>query len=92
MCERVIRGLDRRADGQAEQESGLRLQRRDDTYEDLTKAGVIDPAKVVTVALQNAASVATLLLTTEALVSVMPEKKKGGGGGDEMGGMGDMDF
>jgi len=56
-------------------------------YQDLIKAGVIDPAKVVCTALQNAASVATLLLTTEALVSVMPEKKKGGGEMDDMGGM-----
>ena len=50
-------------------------------------AGVIDPTKVVCTALQNAASVSTLLLTTEALVSVAPEKKKGGG--DDMP---DMDF
>ncbi len=55
-------------------------------YEDLIKAGVIDPANVTKSALQNAASVATLLLTTEALVSVVPEKKKGGGE-DDMGGM-----
>ena len=61
-----------------------------DTYEDLVKAGVIDPAKVVRNALQNAASIASLLLTTEALVSEIPEDKKDapampGGGG--MGGM-----
>jgi chaperonin GroEL len=60
-------------------------------YTDLMEAGVIDPTKVVSTALQNAASVATLLLTTEALVSVVPEKKKGQGGG-EMDEMGDMDF
>ena len=59
-----------------------------DKYENLLKSGVIDPTKVVCAALQNAASVATLLLTTEALVSVAPEKKKGGGGDD----MPDMDF
>jgi chaperonin GroEL len=47
-----------------------------DTYEDLVKAGVIDPAKVVRTALQNAASVSSLLLTTEALVSEIPEEKK----------------
>ena len=58
-----------------------------DTYVDMVKAGVIDPAKVTCTALQNAASVATLLLTTEALVSVVPEKKKGGGED-----MGDMDY
>jgi len=45
-----------------------------DTYEDLTKAGVIDPTKVVRMALQNAASVASLLLTTDALVSDVPDK------------------
>jgi chaperonin GroEL len=47
-----------------------------DTYEDLVKAGVIDPTKVVRTALQNAASVASLLLTTDALVSDLPEKEK----------------
>ena len=57
-----------------------------DTYEDLVKAGVIDPAKVVRSALQNASSIASLLLTTEALISEIPEEKKdapampGGGG------------
>jgi chaperonin GroEL len=45
-------------------------------YEDLVKAGVIDPTKVVRTALQNAASVASLLLTTEALVAELPEKKE----------------
>jgi chaperonin GroEL len=63
-----------------------------DTYEDLVKAGVIDPAKVVRSALQNAASIASLLLTTEALVSEIPEEKKemsggGHGGGGGMPGM-----
>jgi chaperonin GroEL len=58
-------------------------------YEDLMKAGVIDPTKVVRAALQNAASVAALLLTTEAMVAEKPEKKKGGGMPD-MSGMGDM--
>lgn len=50
-------------------------------YEDLLKAGVIDPAKVTKTALANAASVASLLLTTEALVTDKPEKKSKGGGG-----------
>jgi len=50
-------------------------------YEDLVKAGVIDPTKVVRYALQNAASVAALLLTTEATVAEKPEKETGGGGG-----------
>src|SRR4026209_252021 len=61
-----------------------------DTYEDLLKAGVIDPAKVVRSALQNASSIASLLLTTEALVSEIPEEKKesAGGGPGGPGGMG----
>jgi len=66
-----------------------------EVYEDLLEAGVIDPTKVVRTALQNAASVAGLLLTTEALIAEKPEKKKGGGGGGggmpDMGGMGGMD-
>jgi chaperonin GroEL len=65
-------------------------------YGDLVKAGVIDPTKVVRCALQNAASVAGLLLTTEAMIADKPEKKGGGGGGGGMpggmGGMGDMDM
>ena len=50
-------------------------------YEDLVKAGVIDPTKVVRAALQNAASVASLMLTTEALIAERPKKKAAGGGG-----------
>ncbi|MEK7466119.1 MAG: chaperonin GroEL [Planctomycetota bacterium] len=50
---------------------------------DLVKAGVVDPKKVARTALQNAASVATLLLTTEALISEIPEKKEKGGGGHQ---------
>jgi chaperonin GroEL len=64
---------------------------RTDTYEDMIKAGIIDPAKVTCTALQNAASVSTLLLTTEALVAVVPENKKGGGGGHGHD-MDDMDY
>ena len=62
-------------------------------FEDLVKAGVVDPAKVTRTALQNAASVAGLLLTTECMITEIPEKKEahpqGGGGG---GGMGGMDY
>jgi chaperonin GroEL len=47
-----------------------------DTYENLVKAGVIDPAKVVRSALQNASSIASLILTTEALICDLPEQKK----------------
>ena len=64
-------------------------------YEDLEKAGVIDPTKVVRTALENASSVASLLLTTEALVAERPKKESAapaGGGGHAHGGMGDMDF
>jgi chaperonin GroEL len=62
-----------------------------DTYEDLMKAGVIDPTKVARIALENAASIASLLLTTEAMITDKPEKKGGGGdmpGGGMPGGMG----
>ncbi len=59
-------------------------------YEDLIKAGVVDPAKVVRTALQNAASVAGLLLTTEAIVAELPEEKPAAGRGAGMGGMDDM--
>jgi chaperonin GroEL len=63
-------------------------------YVDLVKAGIVDPTKVTRSALQNAASISGLLLTTEAIVTEMPEKEKSppmpGGGG--MGGMGGMDY
>ena len=71
-----VRRLDRRPEGRRTKEGRLRLQRRTDEYEDLVKAGVIDPTKVVRTALQNAASIASLLLTTEALVAEKPEEKK----------------
>jgi chaperonin GroEL len=70
-------------------------------YGDMLVFGIVDPAKVTKAALSNAVSVATLLLTTDALIANKPEPKKGkkgghgGGGGmdeDEMGGMGGMDF
>jgi chaperonin GroEL len=62
-------------------------------FKDLVKAGIIDPTKVVRVALQDAASVAAMIITTEAGIVERPEKKSGGGmPGGGMGGMGDMDF
>jgi chaperonin GroEL len=66
-------------------------------YEDLVKAGVVDPTKVTRTALQNAASIAGLLLTTECMITEIPEKKEapaggGGHGGGGMGGMGGMDY
>jgi chaperonin GroEL len=86
---------------QTERETGnIGLNAATGEYEDLVKAGVIDPAKVTRAALQNAASIASLLLTTEALVADKPEEPNpaaaaaaaaamGGGG---MGGMGGMGF
>ncbi|MEQ1866798.1 MAG: chaperonin GroEL [Micropepsaceae bacterium] len=62
-------------------------------YVDMIDAGIIDPTKVVRTALQDAASVAGLLITTEAMIAEKPDNKKGGGGmGGGMGGMGGMDM
>jgi chaperonin GroEL len=61
-----------------------------EVYCDLVKAGIIDPVKVVRTALQDAASVAGLLITTEAMIAQLPEKKESMPGGGGMGGMGDM--
>jgi chaperonin GroEL len=65
-------------------------------FVDMVKDGVIDPTKVVRLALQDAASVAGLLITTEAMIAERPKKDEapmgGGGGGGGMGGMGGMDF
>ena len=72
-------------------EPGHGLDANTGEYVDLIKAGIIDPAKVTRSALQNAASIAGLFLTTEAVIADKPEKDKvpaGGGGGD----MGGMDF
>ena len=65
-----------------------------DEYKNLVEAGIIDPTKVVRTALQDAASVASLLITTEAMVAERPAKAAApaGGPGGGMGGMGDMDF
>jgi chaperonin GroEL len=73
---------------------GFGYNAQTDTYEDLIQVGVIDPTKVVRIALQNAASIAGLLLTTEAVVVDLPEDEKAGppmpGGGGMGGGMGGM--
>src|SRR5574341_665952 len=76
----------------SEGEGAFGFNAQTETFEDLEKAGVIDPTKVERTALQNAASVASLLLTTEAAVAERPKKKKAGGGGagGGMGGMGNM--
>ncbi|MBW3603141.1 MAG: chaperonin GroEL, partial [Actinobacteria bacterium] len=79
-----VRGLD----------AGHGLNALSGDYADLISEGVIDPAKVARSALQNAASIAGLLLTTETLVADKPEPKEsaGAGGHDHGGGMGGMDF
>ena len=69
VCEKVIEG-----------KGNMGYNALTDVYEDLVKSGVIDPAKVTKTALSNAASVATLLLTSDALIADKPEKKKGGHG------------
>src|ERR1700761_5965145 len=67
---------------------------QNEEYVDMVSAGIIDPAKVVRAALQDAASVAALLITTEAMIAELPKKKTAGmpPGGGMGGGMGDMDF
>jgi chaperonin GroEL len=81
---------------QIERETGsIGLNAATGVFEDLLKAGVIDPAKVTRAALQNAASIAALLLTTEAIVADKPEEEGAGGGmgggmPPGMGGMGGM--
>jgi len=71
---------------------GFGYNAQTDEYEDLIKAGVIDPTKVVRTALQNASSIAGLLLTTECVVVDVPEEggAAAGGGMPDMGGMGGM--
>ena len=75
-------------------DSGYGLNAATGEYGDMFKAGVVDAAKVTRSALQNAASIAALFLTTEAIVADKPEKAPAmpGGGGGMGGGMGDMDF
>jgi len=69
---------------------------QNEDYVDMLEKGIVDPAKVVRTALQDASSVAGLLITTEAMVAEEPKKGSsmpaGGPGGGGMGGMGDMDF
>ncbi|HTP50887.1 MAG TPA: chaperonin GroEL, partial [Anaeromyxobacteraceae bacterium] len=71
-------------------EANFGFNAQSDEYEDLVKAGVIDPTKVSRIALQNAASVASLMLTTMAVVAEKPKADKGGGMPPGMGGMGGM--
>jgi len=71
---------------------GFDAQKED--YCDLIKAGIVDPTKVVRIALESATSVAGLLITTEAMIADKPEKKAAGGAGagGDMGDMGGMGF
>ena len=82
------------ADRAKNEKKGIGFDAAKMEWVDMVKAGIIDPAKVTRSALQNAASVAALLLTTECAITDLPEKDKappmGGGGG--MGGMGGMDY
>ena len=61
-------------------------------YVDLIEAGIVDPTKVVRIALQNASSVASLLITTEAMIADRPQKQTAGTAGGGHGGMDGMDF
>jgi chaperonin GroEL len=71
--------------------AGFGLNAMTGEYVELVKSGIVDPVKVTRSALQNAASVASMVLTTEALIAEIPEKKKPGGGAPPYPG-GDMDF
>ena len=71
-------------------DKGFGLNAANGEYEDLLAAGVMDPVKVTRSALQNAASIAGLFLTTVAVVADLPEKQQAGGGEGDMGGMGGM--
>ena len=104
--EAPIRQIVRNAGGEGSIVVGKLLEQKDtkfgfnaqtDEYVDMIKAGIVDPAKVVRTALQDAASVAGLLITTEAMIAEAPKKEAGhshggGGMGGGMGGMGGMDF
>ena len=90
----IVNGIKNRNDGRY----GFNAE-TGEFVDDMIKAGIVDPAKVTRTALQNAASIGSLLLTTEAVIADQPEKDKGGagapgmgGGMGDMGGMGGMDF
>ncbi|KZE39669.1 molecular chaperone GroEL [Bhargavaea cecembensis] len=72
------------------EEVGIGFNAADGTWVNMTEAGIVDPTKVTRSALQNAASVAALFLTTEAVVADIPEPAAAGGGMPDMGGMGGM--
>jgi chaperonin GroEL len=78
-------------DVKASKDANFGFNARDEKFENLVAAGIIDPTKVVRSALQNAASVAGLMLTTETMIAELPKKDEGHGhGGAGMGGMGGM--
>jgi chaperonin GroEL len=76
----------------AQKDANFGFDAQKEEYTDLVKAGIIDPVKVVRIALQDAASVASLLITTEAVITEIPEEKSSGGAGGMGGGMGGMDM
>jgi chaperonin GroEL len=71
-------------------DEALGYNAHEDTYVDMYKAGIVDPTKVVRVALQNASSIAGLLITTEVMIAESPDDQSAGGGMPDMGGMGGM--
>jgi chaperonin GroEL len=73
-------------------DAGWGLNAATGEYVDMVKEGIIEPAKVTRSALQNAASIAALFLTTEAVIADKPEKSPAGGGMPGGGDMGGMDF
>ena len=85
--DRVVRGAVVVERVRADKNENFGFNAATEEFEDLVKAGVIDPAKVTRTALQNAASIAGLMLTTEAMVSEIPEE---GGNAPMPGGMGGM--
>jgi len=101
-CESPLRQLVSNAGGEGsivvqevkKQKGNIGYDVATDTYVDMVKSGIIDPTKVTRYALQNAASIASLLLTTECMVTEIPEKEGKGGppGGPPGGGMGDMGY
>jgi len=75
------------------QDGNIGYDAQNDKYVDMIQAGIVDPAKVTRSALENAASIASMLLTTEAAIVDLPEEKSGMPGGmPGMGGMGGMDY
>jgi hypothetical protein len=89
--QRRCEGSDRRRQDLDQKTDTYGFNAQTGEYGDMIKMGIIDPAKVVRTALQDAASVAGLLITTEAMIAELPKKESAGGGGmPDMGGMGGM--